>query len=100
LKIALEFVRAANFIRSRLGPFCKLAKTFGQYWNSIVSYFQCQITQRAIEAINGIIQLAKRRTRGFRNFSYLRAIAYLSRLRSKCLFPLYYPLKRAKGQNC
>src|SRR5258707_11131165 len=30
----------------------------------------------AIEAIDGIIQLAKRRARGFRNFSYLRTIAY------------------------
>jgi hypothetical protein len=32
--------------------------------------------EEAIEAINGIIQLAKRRARGFRNFLYLRTIAY------------------------
>jgi transposase len=62
--------------RSRLAPFRKLAKTFHQYWAGIVSYFACRITQGAIEAINGIIQLAKRRARGFRNFFYLRTIAY------------------------
>jgi transposase len=48
-----------------LAPFKKLAQTFRQYWAGIVSYFQCRITQGAIEAINGIIQLAKRRARGF-----------------------------------
>ena len=54
--------------RSRLEPFQKLARTIRQYWDGIVSYFNERITQGAIEAINGIIQLAKRRARGFRNF--------------------------------
>jgi transposase len=62
--------------RSRLAPFRKLAKTFRQYWAGIVSYFLCRVTQGAVEAINGIIQLAKRRARGFRNLFYLRTIAY------------------------
>lgn len=62
--------------RSRLAPFQKLAQTIRQYWNGIVSYFDSRLTQGAIEAINGIIQLAKRRARGFRNFIYLRTIAY------------------------
>ena len=62
--------------RSRLKPFKKLAQTIRQYWNGIISYFDSRITQGAIEAINGIIQLAKRRARGFRNFLYLRTIAY------------------------
>jgi len=62
--------------RSRLGPFQKLARTIHQYWAGIVNYFNERITQGAIEAINGIIQLAKRRARGFRNFTYLRTIAY------------------------
>jgi transposase len=77
--------------RSRLAPFCKLAKTFRQYWGGIVSYFQCRITQGAIEAINGIIQLAKRRARGFRNFSYLRTIAYLVAAKLKILLPSLLP---------
>ena len=62
--------------RSRLPAFQKLARTVRQYWKGIVSYFDGRITQGAIEAINGIIQLAKRRARGFRNFLYLRTIAY------------------------
>jgi transposase len=62
--------------RSRLQPFKKLAQTIRQYWDGIVTYFDSRITQGAIEAINGIIQLAKRRARGFRNFLYLRTIAY------------------------
>jgi transposase len=62
--------------RSRLKPFQRLAKTIRQYWSGIASYFEHHITQGAIEAINGIIQLAKRRARGFRNFIYLRTIAY------------------------
>lgn len=30
----------------------------------------------AVEAINGVIQSARRRARGFRNFGNLKAIAY------------------------
>ena len=62
--------------RSRMGPFQKLATTIRQWWTGITNYFDQRITQGAIEAINGIIQLAKRRARGFRNFHYLRTIAY------------------------
>jgi transposase len=63
-------------VRSRLAPFQNLARTVRQYWDGIVTYFDSRVTQGAIEAINGIIQLAKRRARGFRNFLYLRTIAY------------------------
>jgi transposase len=62
--------------RSRLVPFQKLADTIRGNWDGIVAFFECHLTQGAIEAINGIIQLAKRRARGFRNFTYLRTIAY------------------------
>jgi transposase len=77
--------------RSRLAPFRKLAKTFQQYWTGIVSYFQCRITQGAVEAINGIIQLAKRRARGFRNFSFLRTVAYLVAAKLKFQLPSLLP---------
>jgi transposase len=73
--------------RSRLVPFRKLAQTFRQYWQGI----QCRITQGAIEAINGIIQLAKRRARGFRNFSYLRTIAYWVAAKLKVHLPTLLP---------
>ena len=78
--------------RSRLTPFRKLAQTFRQYWDGIVHYFHCRITQGAVEAINGIIQLAKRRARGYRNFSYLRVVAYLVAARLRFLLPSLFPL--------
>jgi transposase len=77
--------------RSQLAPFRKHAQTFRQYWQGIVSYFQCRITQGAIKAINGIIQLAKRRGRGFRNFSYLRTIAYWVAAKLKVRLPSLLP---------
>lgn len=62
--------------RSRLAPFEKLAATVEEHWHGILAYFETRLTQGPIEALNGIIQLAKRRARGFRNLAYLRAIAY------------------------
>jgi len=62
--------------RSRLAPFLKLAETIRSYWKGITAFFTSYLTQGAIEAINGIIQLARRRARGFRNFDYLRTITY------------------------
>src|SRR6516165_12005831 len=44
--------------RSRLNPFRKLAKTVRQHWDGILAY-DTRLTSAAIEAVNGIIQLAK-----------------------------------------
>jgi transposase len=62
--------------RSRLKPFEKLAVTIKEHWSGILAYFDSRLSQGPIEAINGLIQLAKRRARGFRNLAYLRSIAY------------------------
>ena len=62
--------------RSRLSPFRKLAKTVRQHWDGILAYFDTGLTSAAIEAVNGIIQLAKRMARGFKNFVYFRTVAY------------------------
>jgi transposase len=43
----------------------------------ILAYFDTKLTSGAIEAVNGIIQLAKRMARGFRNFVYFRTAAYV-----------------------
>jgi transposase len=63
--------------RSRLEPFRSLAKTVRQHWQGILAYFSTGLTSAAIEAVNGIIQLAKRMARGFKNFVYFRTAAYL-----------------------
>lgn len=62
--------------RSRLTPFKKLAHTLKGHWDGILAYFPNRITSAAIESINGIIQTARRRARGFRNFDNLKAISY------------------------
>jgi transposase len=62
--------------RSRLSPFRHLAKTVRHHWDGILAYFDTRLTSGAIEAVNGIIQLAKRMARGFKNFAYFRTAAY------------------------
>ena len=74
-------------LRSRLEPFRTLAKTVRQHWEGILAYFDSGLTSAAIEAINGIIQLAKRIARGFKNFIYFRTAAYLRAGRLKFELP-------------
>jgi transposase len=62
--------------RSRLSAFRDLAKTVRQHWDGILAYFETRMTSAAIEAVNGVVQLAKRMARGFRNFVYFRTAAY------------------------
>ena len=62
--------------RSRLSSFRALAKTVRQHWDGILAYFDTHMTSAAIEAVNGVIQLAKRMARGFKNFIYFRTAAY------------------------
>ena len=61
---------------SRLSAFRDLAKTVRQHWEGILAYFDTRMTSAAIEAVNGVVQLAKRMARGFRNFVYFRTAAY------------------------
>ena len=63
-------------VRSPLAPFKNLAQTLKSHWDGILAYFPHCITSAAIESINGIIQSARRRARGFRNFENLKAICY------------------------
>lgn len=63
--------------RSRLEPFRKLAKSIKHHWDGILAFMETRLTNAAMEAVNGILQIAKRMARGFRNFSYFRTMAYL-----------------------
>lgn len=62
--------------RSRLEPFKDLSRTIKAHWKGILGFFPDRVTSAAIEAVNGLIQIARRRARGYRNFANLRAIAY------------------------
>ncbi|MGI6495262.1 MAG: ISL3 family transposase [Kiritimatiellia bacterium] len=63
--------------RSRLEPFRKLSRTLKTHWDGILAFMETRLTNAAMEAVNGILQLAKRMARGFRNFHYFRLAAYL-----------------------
>ncbi len=63
--------------RSRLLPFVILARSVRNHWDGITAFMETRVTNGRMEAINGLIQLAKRLARGFRNFANFRAMAYL-----------------------
>ncbi len=62
--------------RSRLKPFVKLGRTLKRHWDGIMGYYQNYTTSAAIEAVNTLLQLARRRARGYRRFENFRAMAY------------------------
>jgi transposase len=64
-------------VRSRLDPFRKLSRTLKGHLHGIMAFMETRLTNAAIEAVNGILQMAKRMARGFRNFHYFRIAAYL-----------------------
>ena len=61
--------------RCRLEPFKELAKTLKDHWDGIVAYFDNYTTSAMIEAVNGRLQLARKRAYGYRSFKNFRAIA-------------------------
>ena len=63
--------------RSRIPEMKKVAKSFREHWDGIVAYLQTRVTNGAAEALNGIIQTVKRKSRGFRTFEYFRLMIYL-----------------------
>lgn len=62
--------------RSRMQAFVKLGKTLKSHMDGILGYFNNYTTSAAIEAINGLLQLARRRARGYRTFRNFQAMAY------------------------
>lgn len=62
--------------RSRLKPFVKLARTIRKHMEGILGYYPDYLTSAMIEAVNANIQQARRRARGFRNFTYMKTICY------------------------
>lgn len=63
--------------RARLQPFKKLADSIMEHWEGIVAFLETRVTNGVIEAVNGLLQLAKRLARGFRSFRNFRLMALL-----------------------
>jgi transposase len=63
--------------RSRLEPFKKLAKTLADRLDAVVRGMVDNRSNAYVEAMNGLLQQAKRAARGFRSAKNFIAIAYL-----------------------
>lgn len=64
-------------IRSQIEQVRAVAQTVKNHWNGILSWFDSQLSNGFIEAVNGLIQAAKRRARGYRTTKNLINMAYL-----------------------
>jgi len=62
---------------SRIPPMIKAAKTIKRHWAGVLRWFTSRISNGLLEAINGLIQSAKRKARGFRSTRYLTTMVYL-----------------------
>jgi transposase len=62
---------------SHLAAFCDLARTLKRHRDGVWVYMETKLTKGLMEAVNGLLQLAKRIARSFRNFHYFRLAAYL-----------------------
>ncbi len=63
--------------RSRLAPFYNLARTIKAHWDGILNGFDSRLSNGSVEAINGLIQAAKARARGYRTTRNFINMAYL-----------------------
>lgn len=63
-------------LRSRMKPFIKLGKSLKSHTEGILGYFKNYTTSAAIESVNGLLQLARKRARGYRTFRNFQAMAY------------------------
>ena len=73
--------------RSRLEPFKKLARTITERIEAVVRGMTDNRSNAFVEAMNGLLQQAKRAARGFRTASFFIAIAYLRMSKLKHLPP-------------
>ncbi len=60
-------------------------------WAGIIAFVETRVTNGIIEAINGLLQLAKRAARGYRSFRYFQTIAYLKAAKLKLDLPPLSP---------
>jgi transposase len=56
--------------RSRIPEMRAVARMVRRHWAGIVAYLRTRISSGAAEALNGIIQTVKRKSRGFRTIIY------------------------------
>ncbi len=62
---------------SRLEPMRRAAHTIRNHWEGVLAWHRHKVNTGVLEAINGLIQAAKRRARGYRNIRNLITMIYL-----------------------
>jgi transposase len=62
---------------SRLPPMIEAARTIKRHWDGVLNWFQSGLTNGVLEGINGLIQAAKTKARGYRSVRNLITIVYL-----------------------
>jgi transposase len=68
---------ATNVMRSKVEPMKEVAKLIRSHIEGIVAWTQTRQTNGFLEAINGLFQAAKRKARGYGNFSTIRTVVFL-----------------------
>jgi len=63
--------------RARLAPFKRLATTIRNHLPGILAHFDSRLSNGPVESVNGLIQAAKARARGYRNIENLITMTFL-----------------------
>ena len=79
IELAEAFLKKWYFwsTHSRLQPIIDAAHTIKRHWEGVLRWVESRITNGVLEGINGLIQAAKDRARGFRSTKNLITMAYL-----------------------
>ncbi len=62
---------------SKLPPMIEAARTIKRHWNGVLRWFDSRINNGIVEGMNGLIQGAKARARGYRTMKNFTTIIYL-----------------------
>lgn len=74
---------------SGIFPFQKVVNTIKAHWSGIINYIESRINNGILEGLNSIIQLAKKRARGYRNINNFINMIYFICGKLKFNYPLY-----------
>ena len=63
--------------RCRLQPMKNAAKSIKNHWEGVIQWFDSKINNGILEGLNSLVQTAKNKARGFKNYNYFRIMIFL-----------------------
>jgi transposase len=66
-----------NVMHSKVEPTKEVARMIRKHFDGIVAWTQTRQTNGFLEALNGLFQAARRRARGYANFTTMRTVLFL-----------------------